>query len=216
MPAPLALSEFFDLLPVSAIQMDLERNDELSGLGSGDLVAGQLADPFWYAQVSIDKDEHEIILDIEAVIRSFDGPFQPFLFADPRRLHPKGDPTGAIIGNNNLSVRAINADRRILMLQGFPLGGYTLWRGDRIQLTQGTMRRYFEVSVSAPASTSTGYMEVRVTPWLPATLAVGASISVKRAAVPMIIEPGSLKTSTGRQTLSEGLSFKAVQKLVTG
>lgn len=199
-----------DLLPTSAVKWDIQRNDQFDGDGSGDVWQAELADPLWVADITLDRDEHDLLKQIAARIRALNGAAQAFYLCDPLSLYPQADPAGTILGSSVVTVRAVNADRSLLSLTGFP-AGYTLTDGDKLQTTQGTTIRFHEISASATA-TGGGAMDVNVWPRLSLNLAIGATITLKRPACPVVILPGSHDPGTARGVMTEGAAFRALQK----
>lgn len=208
--APLPRSYLSDLLPTSAVKWDIQRNDQLDGDGSGDVWQAELADPLWIADITLDRDEHDLLKQIAARIRALNGAAQAFLLCDPLSLYPQADPEGTALGSSDVTVRTVNFNRFLLSLLGLP-AGYTLTIGDKVQITQGTTIRFHEVSATATAS-MTGTLDVTVWPRLSLNLAVGATITLKRPACPMIVPPGSHDPGTGRGTMTEGAAFRTLQK----
>lgn len=88
---------------------------------------------------------------------------------------------------------------------------YRLTVGDKVQLTQGTLRTFHEVSETINA-TAGGLIDVLVHPWLPLTLAIGAVITLVRPACPVIVAPNSHKAGVSRRSVTEGASFRVLQK----
>ena len=129
---------------------------------------------------------------------------------DPLSMFPQADSQGLILGAAAVSVRAVNADRRLLQLQGLP-AGYTLTVGDKVQITQDTLIRFHEVGATASAS-GTGILDLSVFPRLPLSLAAGAVVTLIRPACPVIIAPDSHDPGTGRRSVTEGAAFKVLQK----
>lgn len=208
--APLPRSFLNDVLPISAVKWDIQRNDQFDGDGGGDVWQAELADPLWTGDVTLDRDEHDVLKQIAARIRSLHGAAQAFLLCDPLSLYPQADPTGAVLGSATIETRLIDANRSLALLQGFP-AGYALTIGDKLQITQGTMIRFHEVSETATA-TGAGYMDLTVWPRLSLNLAVGATITLKRPACPVIILPGSHDPGTARGSLTDGAAFRVLQK----
>lgn len=208
--AALARSYLNDLLPISAVKWDIQRNDQFDGDGSGDVWQAELADPLWLADVTLDRDEHDLLKKVAARIRALNGAAQAFLLCDPLSLYPQADPAGTILGSATVTVGAVNANRSLLSLAGLP-GGYILTDGDKVQITQGTTIRFHEVSAGETASGG-GAMDVAIWPRLSLNLAAGAAVTLKRPACPVIILPGSHDPGTGRGTMTEGAAFRAIQK----
>ncbi|WP_411037666.1 hypothetical protein [Shinella sp. BYT-45] len=210
MVAPLSLAEIYNLLPIATVKWSLQRNDELSGAGSGDVWTAELSDPLWAADVTLGVGEHDELKQCAAAIRSLEGAKQSFLLCDPTSEFPQADRTGTILGASAVTIRAVHANRRIAQLRGLP-ASYVLTLGDKMQLTQGSMIRFFEISKTTAAN-GAGQMDVQVMPRLPLTLAAGAVVTLVRPACPVIIHPGSHEPGIARRTVTDGASFRALQK----
>ncbi|MGD9476150.1 hypothetical protein [Shinella sp. G-2] len=210
MAAPLTLSEIYDLLPISAVKWSIQRNDQIDGDGDGNLWQAELADPFWTGDVTLDKGEHGEMKQVAAAIRDLEGAKQSFLLCDPTSEYPQADPAGTILGASAVVIRAVHANRRIAMLGGLP-AGYPLTRGDKMQITQGNLIRFHEISATMAANPA-GQMDVRVFPRLSLSLGAGATVTLIRPACPVIIQPGSHEPGTARRDLTDGAAFRALQK----
>lgn len=210
MAPPLALSALFDKLPIASVKWSIQRNDELAGNGDGDIWSAELADPLWSGEVSLARGFHDELKQAAALIRALDGSKQPFMCCDPFSLYPQDDPKGLILGAAVVQVRAVGGDRRVLQLKNLP-AGYALTLGDKIQITQGDLIRFFEVGATANA-TGTGNLDVSVFPRLPLGLAINAVATLKKPACPVIIAPASHDPGTGRRSITEGATFKVLQK----
>ncbi|SEH22524.1 hypothetical protein [Rhizobium sp. NFR12] len=210
MADPLALSAVFNKLPISTVKWDIQRNDELSGNGDGDVWSADLADPLWTAEITLGRGLHSELKQAAAILRALDGSRQAFMCCDPLSLFPQADPKGTILGSAAVAVRVVDADRRVLRVKGLPVG-YTLTVGDKLQITQGSLRRFHEIGATVAAS-STGQSDLSVFPRLPLTLAVDATVTLIRPSCPVIVAPGSHDPGTGRHTITEGATFKVLQK----
>ncbi len=208
--APLALSVINDRLGIASVEWSIKRNDEFSGLGSGDIWQAELADPLWTADVTLGRGMNEELKRIAALIRRLDGARQAFLLVDPLSPYPQTDPDGSILGDAEITIRSVDTDRFTARLGGFPLG-YGLSLGDKLQITQGDMIRFHEVSRSEQAN-GAGNMDVLVFPRLPLSLAAGAIVTLKRPACPVVIEPNSHKPGVARRMITEGAGFRVLQK----
>lgn len=210
MAAPLSLDAVYALLPIASVKWSIQRNDELSGDGEGDVWQAELADPFWTGDVALDKGENDELKQCAAAIRDLEGAKQPFMLCDPTSEYPQADPSGAVLGASSVTIRAVNVNRRIAQLGGLP-AGYKLTLGDKFQITQGSMLRFHEISATTVAD-GAGQMDVRIFPRLPLSLAIGAVITLVRPACPVIIQSGSHEPGTARNTITDGASFRALQK----
>lgn len=212
MSDPLPLSEIFDHLLISSVEWTVQRNDEVSVTGDGSVFQSELADPLWTAPVTLDSRASLVVKKASALIRSLSGSKQPFLMCDPLSPWPAADYKGLLLGSGAVSVRAINANRKLASLSGLP-AGYLLTVGDKIQITYGNPVQYSFVEVSRDAvANASGNMDVTIFPWLPLGLVVGAAVTLVRAACPVIIVKDSQKAGTARGFITEGAGFSVLQK----
>jgi len=213
MAAPLPLTRINNVLPIATVEWDIQRNDELSGDGSGDVWQAELADPIWRAVVTLGRGLHQELKIVAARIRALEGAKQSFLLVDPLSPFPANDPDGSALGSATVSIRAIG-NRYLAQLAGLP-ANYVLTEGDKMQIVYGTQSapRYAFVEVSENiAATSSGDADVKVFPRLPMTLAVGTAVTLKNPACAMIIQPTTHKAGTARRSITDGAGFTALQK----
>ena len=213
MTAPLSLDRLNDVLPIATVEWDIQRNDELSGDGSGDVWQAELADPIWRAVVTLGRGLHQELKAVAARIRALEGAKQSFLLADPISLFPASDPNGLILGSAAVSIRE-TGNRYLAQLKGLP-PNYVLTEGDKMQMVYGTVEapRYAFVEVSRNIqATAGGLADVPVFPRLPMALAINTSVTLKRPACAMVIQPTTHKPGTARRSITEGAGFTALQK----
>lgn len=206
----LALSDLFDLLPISSVTWSIQRNDEFDTLGSGDVWQAELAVPLWTAEISLATSRNNELTQAAAVIRSLDGVRTPFLVCDLIRQYPLLDPKGIAITGHAITVREIGADRVTARMTGFP-AGYTLSRGDKLQIAYGSQIAFVEVSRPAVANAD-GNLDAPIFPRFPLAIAAGMTVNLVRPACPMVIVPESHNPGEARRTVTSGAGFKVIQK----
>lgn len=116
---PLSLATFFDRVPVKTISLKLTNNQEITGLGSGDILAAQLAPAAWIADIQFQRLYHHDALDLQALIETLDGSINSFYMYDPRKMYPAAYPTGNFFPGDNFNNVLINA--------GFETGVLAPW-----------------------------------------------------------------------------------------
>ncbi len=210
MADPLALSVIFNRLPIATVEWTLQRNDEFSGLGTGDVWTTEIADPLWAGDVTLGRGLHDELKQAAALIRRLGGARQSFMLCDPTSLFPQADPAGTILGASNVTVRAVTGDRNVGLFQGLP-PAYRLTVGDKVQVTNGTLRTFHEVSETI-VGTAGGLIDVQLHPWLPLSLPAGAIITLIRPACPVIVAPNTHKPGVSRRSVTEGAGFRVLQK----
>ncbi|WPJ68019.1 hypothetical protein STOPSMEL_43 [Sinorhizobium phage StopSmel] len=208
--APLPLSAINDRLSHDAVVFDIQRNDEFSGTGDGDLWQQELARPLWTAEISLNEGSHDELKQVAARIRKLDGARQAFMLCDPLSLYPQADPTGSILGSAVVTLGVIGSDRTAVPFLGLP-SGYVLTVGDKVQIQGTTKTAFVEVSETVAASAG-GVATVSIFPRLPNWVLTASPVTLKKPACPMVIVPGSHRPGTSQGVLTAGAGFKAIQK----
>lgn len=212
---PLALAEFWDLLPISTLAMDCAPQLEASGTGAGQQLTRELAPALWRGTVTLGRVTPAEAADAMALVDLARQSGASFLACDLMRPYPSLDPDGAVLGPATVTVQSIGATRRDLRLTGLP-PNYQLRRGDLVGVTWGAAPlRYglhrIVVAASADATGLTGWCEVA--PALPSALVPGAAATLARPPVKAMMVPGSVRAGTLRRGLVEGAAFDFIQTL---
>lgn len=211
---PYSLASFADRLRISTVVWDVQRNDELSGLGSGQIIAAELAPPLWIGTVTMMMLTNDAAKQIAALVRKLHGSQEAFFLYDPISKYPQADRDGSMLGGNVVQVASIGGNRDAFSLKGLP-AGYILLPGDKVQITYGTSpTRYafLEVSEDAVANGSGITPQFGVFPHIPTGISVDAIAVLAKPACRCIIVPGSHNPGTARKTQTEGAGFKVIQK----
>lgn len=239
--AVLSLSDLYDYLPIEDCAFTIQRNDELSGIGSGVVFQAELAPPLWSARVSLAPMYSAQAKSISARIRALDGALQPFLMCDPVAEYPQNDPDGIWIVGATVTIGSVSggrislsglsqildyqattsaltewpeddADRTAVSIAGVPVGNYQLSAGDKLQVSVSGGKTYFlEVSEDVTASGSSTPL-FSVFPRLPASVAAGNAVTLYRPSCPCIVVPGSFQAGTVSGNIVSGMGFSIVQK----
>lgn len=210
---PYSLAFLADLLNIESVTFDIERNDSVSGQGTGQTIGVELAPPLWYAEVSLNPDYMHEAEIIAAKFRSLRGVMGTFYLYDPRKQYPMSDPTGSILGASDIVITAKGANNDTLSLSGFPIG-YKLTPGDKFCALYGASFIYFgEFSDHATANGSGIISAVPVFPHVPLGVTLSTELTLIKPFVKMSLDvkgwsPGS---SSGLHT--GGQKFRAIQKV---
>lgn len=194
---------------------DEQRNDELSGLGSGDILSAELSDPLWTAQVEHAPLSNSQAEEMDALIRALRGPQNAFLMVSPVFRAPRFDPTGEILGARVVRVNSISPNRASASFKGMA-PNYRLAIGDKFAISYGanpTSYGFFEVRRNMAAADTSGVTEEgAIYPSLPVGIGINAVVTFIDPACRVIIVPGSYKVGkiTGGRT--RGGSFQILQK----
>lgn len=209
---PYPLATLADRLPITSVEWDIQRNDELSGVGSGQIWPAELADPLWMANVVLWSDRTPVIKQIAALIRALHGSQEAFWLYDPLSKYPAADPDGSILGTNSITISSRGT--YTITLQGLPLG-YKITLGDKMQIAYGSgpvRYAFLEASESVTEHTGDTKVQVETFPHPPAGIKAGDPVTLIRPACRCVIVPGSFKPGTARRHYTEGATFRAIQK----
>ena len=208
--AALPLEQIFDRLPIASVDWNIQRNDELSGAGSGDMWTAELSDPLWVGEVTLGVGRNDELKQAAARIRSLRGTQVAFMMCDPISQYPQADPKGSILGNAVITLRTIGPDRITARMKGFP-PGYVLTVGDKLQINHQDLIAFVEVGETVAADAA-GNLDAPIYPNLPSSFTADSLVVVKRPACPVVIEPESHKAGTAARSVTNGAGFKVLQK----
>ena len=202
-----------DRLKISSVVWSIQRNDELSGVGSGRFWQAELATPLWIATIGLAASYYDSLKQQAALIRSLHGAQEPFLLCDPQSRFPQADPKGTILGSAAVTVGSVGADRQSITLKGLP-AAYRLTLGDKIEVRFGDRYAFLEcVEVTAQANGSGVTPAFAVFPHVPVGVGANTPVSLINPACRVVIYPESHNPGTAQKMVSEGAGFKVIQKL---
>ena len=210
---PYALSVLADRLAIAQVVWDIQRNDELSGTGDGQVWQAELAEPLWSADILLSDDLHNDVKQVAALIRKLHGSQESFMLYDPLSLYPQADRDGSILGAHAVSVKAIGENRQSVSLQGLP-AAYKLTLGDKMQILYADAERnYFcEVSETVIANGSGETSLFEIFPHVPVGLAAADAVILKRPACKMFVPPNAFKPGTGQGAITSAASLKVLER----
>lgn len=213
---PLARQDLVDLMLVESVAWRLTEDQELAGLGSGELIARDLGPRLWDAEVSTTEADVAGIEALRARFNTLDGAIQSFYLYDAYRPFPATDPTGALLAGHAVTIGAIQANRKELTLEGLP-AGLALPIGTMLSVTAGAPSRtallQMATSALAAGDGSTGGFEVRphLRPWL----AAGQTVTLIKPVAKVKLRPQSLAVVPVTKVTAR-LRFAARQTLAAG
>lgn len=213
---PLTSAQFMDVLPIREITFDLSEAMEVSGeTGAGEILTAEHGVRLWQGDIQLGdmtRDEAAECMAMLDVVRRVGG---SFMCHDVSRPAPRLDPAGSAIAGFSPELYAVHANNREVRLSGMPVG-YQIRRYDYLAFSYGSNPVRFALHrVAEPASTAstgvTGYFEV--SPNIRPGFALGAGVSLVRAACKALVVPGSFNPGRRSATLTAGAGFKFVQTL---
>ncbi|CAN7338941.1 hypothetical protein LJR251_001882 [Rhizobium rhizogenes] len=208
---PYSLPALADLLKISSVVWDIQRNDELSGSGDGRVWQAELAPPLWTGTVTLADMYNAEAKQIAARIRKLHGAQEALFLYDPLSKYPQADPDGTKLGAASVSIAVLGADNASLSLQGLP-ASYRLTVGDKMQIGYGGRYAFLEVSETVVANGAGTTPVFGVFPHLPAGFSIGLGVVLLLPACKCIIMPGSHNPGTASGLITTEATFKIVQK----
>ena len=210
---PLSLNDFADRLKITEVKWKLQRYDELSGLGTGDVLAAELAPPRISGDVTIGPMYHNQAAAIQALIEVLE-PAQSFYLYDPKKKYPIADPDGSIFGSSTPVIFTVGVNNKSMQVSGLP-AGYVLSLGDWISFDYGSnpVRRAFHRIVETATANGSGVTpSFEVRPHFRPGVTTGLAVTLIKPAPKVFIMPDSFDPGTARGLFTEGMSFQVMQR----
>lgn len=211
---PYSLADFAERLLISSVIWDIQRNDAVSGQGSGAIIAAELGPPLWIGTITLIKDYHDPIKQIAAKVRKLHGAQERLFLYDPLSKYPQSDKKGQAIAGATVSIASVSSSRDALSIQGLP-AFFKLLPGDKMSISYGaspTRYAFLEVSDDVTANGAGVTAEFGVFPHIPLSVTAGLSVTLVKPACQCIVMPGSHNPGTASGLHTEGAGFKVIQK----
>jgi hypothetical protein len=207
---PYALTVLADILPISDLVWDDQRNDEMSGSGDGRVWQSEQARPLWKADVSLKPMPLAEAKRINALLRKLHGAQESFWLYDPTSIYPQLDPDGSVFGASIAQVHSVASNRGRLRIKGLP-STYPLKTGGKGQITYGSPARsfFFEFSEDTTAVAGTT-PEVEVFPHVPTGVVADDAVTLIRPACKMFITSRTAGNVIG--DMQHGMSVKCLER----
>lgn len=213
---PLSLPNLVDLLEIESVTWNLVRQQEYSGLGSGEGLSADLAPPLWEGDVSTGQFPHAEVEKWRARFNTLDGSNQSFMLYNPAAKYPETDPNGTLLAGSTVTLLSVGSNRKEVSLTGLPAGFTVPW-GAYAQITGGSPSRValvqFAEAKTASGSGNTSAIECRphLRPWISS----GQAVTLLKPAAKVKLVPNSLRVET-TGALHSRLRFTARQTLAAG
>lgn len=210
---PLSRAAFQDRLRIAnARPFALARFEEVSGLGTGQIITSIIAAPKWEAEFMLSSrltyaQAAEALALLEAL-----GTSRTVALYDVTQPFPAADPDAVALGSASPTVSAIGSDNASLRITGLP-PAYVITIGDMISIgySSGARRALFRVHETVTATAGGVTPMFAVAPHLPTGLSVGASVMLRRPYAWFRIVPGSFDPGFSTKLGNSGLRFRALQ-----
>ena len=212
---PLAFADFMALFGLEEGAFSLSRNDQVSGLPNAPLNA-ELASPLWRFDGTTGPILNDDAESIAALFEMLEAPGRDFYVANPRKIGPRMDKSGATLAGYSPTIQTLAANNRELRVQGLP-AGYVLSRGDMIAFDYGPVgeKRRAMHRLSGDVTASSGGLTplVELSTFIRAGAAVGDPVYLAPATMRAKLIPGTYKPQQSGP-LHQRFTFSAIQKLI--
>lgn len=208
------MTDLAERFRIQSVQWRTRRFEQLSGLGTGEILTAELAPPKIVADIVLMPMYNEEASQVQALIDNLDGAGNSFYLWPPHRPYPQADPDGSILGSSTVRIRSVGANNKSLALKGLP-AGYVVTLGDSMAWDLGSppARRAFHTataSVTADANGNTA--EIGVTPHLRPGTVADFVVNLKKPACRVFIVPDSFQPGTAQGIVTTGMSFQVMQR----
>lgn len=204
-----------DVLEIESIRVSPHLNEEVEGVGSGQILRANLTTPLWQMDISIPTSSLGVNTGrrIRALFNQLNKPGAFFYVYDPIAQFPQNDPLGLLHASATVTVRLASTSGT-MSFAGAP-ANFTYLPGDMFHIEWGGRRGYFEISnvTNVNASGQTGSFETF--PSIPTGIPVGTVVTLIRPQMKAQFVPGELDYATASSATWSwsNYSLRAIQKL---
>lgn len=200
LPDTLPLASFADLIAVASSTFTQSWQQQRAITGGGETRFADRAPALWMAELVTPPMRHADAEALMALANSRAGGIKTVLLYNTKLPLPASDPDGSIIGSTVPRIAAID-DRLHLSFSGFP-PGYIMPLGTYFGLVFDS-RRYLGQFAEARVANGYGMIStVEVWPPLPAAVATGLGVVVKKPSARFRLVPGSAYPTSVNQAFS--------------
>lgn len=192
-----------DVLDIESIRVVPQRNEEVEGIGSGQIIRAEIADPLWRVEINVPLSEFQDGRRVRAVLNDINRPQSFFRVSDPVSEFAANDPTGTLLASVTLGTRSGGQTSFV----GQP-SGYVFQPGDSFHIINAGRHYYFEISQE-------GTQELRTTPTVPVGIPNGATCVFVRPQIRVQMIPTELQLGVADATnwKMTSMQLRAIQKL---
>lgn len=192
-----------DFIEIDSLRVAPQRNEEVEGLGSGQIIRAEIAPMLWRVDINTTISEFNTGRRIRAVLNDINRPNSYFRVYDPIAQYAANDPAGTLLTAVTLGARSGGNTS----FAGQP-SGYVFQPGDAFHVIHSGRHYYFEIS-------SSGTSALRTTPIVPASIPNGTACvfirpQIRVQMVPTELEHGMADSSIWKMTATR---IRAIQKL---
>lgn len=202
-----------DIVLIESVLIKPRRNEEVEGIGSGQIIRAELTTPLWEVDINTPLTTFADGRRIRALINRANVPGASFRVYDPIAQYPLSDPTGAVISGATVQVNSVDAQGRISFANSPE--GFVYQPGDVFHVDYGGRRGYFEINSPATTNASGVTPVMTTTPPVPAGVAALSPVTLVRPEIRVQIVPDQLSygLSDSATWKMGGFTIRAIQKL---
>ncbi len=214
---PLALPDFFGLLPVSKMVLDLPEVLDVQRTKGGTILTSDLGDQLWSGKIDLSVMTHDEVSAVRPLINMLRRGGTSFLVSDLTRPWPRFDADGLIIAAwaGSPQLASVGSSGREVSLTGLP-PNYVLSRGDLISWTYGSspLRYALHELVGTVQASSAGTTDlVEVNPPVRPGAAAGDPVKLRWPVCKARLVPGQNSTGASERTITTGATLSWQQML---
>lgn len=192
-----------DYIEIDSISVVPQRNEELEGIGTGQLIRAELTDPLVRVEINTTITEFNSGRKIRAILNDINRPQSYFRVYDPIAQYAANDPNGTLLTAVTLAGRTGTR----VSFAGQPTG-FVWTPGDCFHVIHAGRHYYFEISESGTGA-------VRTTPTVPASIPIATTCvfirpQIRVQMIPTELNHGTADSSTWKMTPSQ---IRAIQKI---
>lgn len=211
---PLALGEFFDIFKFASFSMDLNENQNMSGLASGSPIFSNTMPMLWAGNASSILMPNQEAQEIASKLRLLSGSKAIYL-CDIRMQYPKSDPNGSVMGGATPVISSIGANNKSFSISGLP-SAYEVSAGDRFSYVYNTSRVFYGEFSETKTAVSGSITSIEVRPHLRPGMVAGGEITLIKPALKAVLVGENPKVKVNREGgLHSSISFSFQQTLAS-
>lgn len=204
-----------DVIEIESIRVKPHRNEEIEGIGSGQILRSALTTPLWQMDISIPVSSLRASNGrrIRALFNQLDRPGAFFYVYDPIAEFPQNDPAGLLHSGRTVTIGLVGSAGTVSFAGAPPSFSYQ--PGDMFHIDWGGRRGYFEISNAVTANTSGATAQFETFPRMPAAVPSGTVVTLVRPQMKAQFVPGELEYATANSSSWAwgNFSLRAIQKL---
>lgn len=204
-----------DVIEIESIRVSPHRNEEIEGIGSGQILRSALTTPLWQMDITVPMSSLRAFTGrrIRALFNQLDQPGAFFYVYDPIAEFPQNDPTGALHNAATVTIGLVGSAGTVSFAGAPP--SFIYQPGDMFHIEWGGRRGYFEISNSVTANTSGSTDQFETFPKMPAGVPSGTVVTLIRPQMKAQFVPGELDYASANSAswAWSNFSLRAIQKL---